>query len=87
MLIRRRISVMVVTLLLRRTTSDTFIASIKKLKFVVRRVTSAEAICVQARAYDRVALAYNGGSADTDTNFPVTPAILKSLGQKVRNKV
>lgn len=33
--------------------------------------------------YDRVALAYSGGPAEADTNFPVTEAILESLGQKV----
>lgn len=38
---------------------------------------------VQARLYDRFALAYHGGPDVADTNFPPTEEMLEQLGQKV----
>jgi hypothetical protein len=40
-------------------------------------------VAVQAQRYDRFAVAYCGGPETADTNFPPSPELLQSLGEKV----
>lgn len=42
---------------------------------------------MQARLYDRFALAYNGSPQVAETNYPPTEEVLKELGEKVRGFV